>query len=114
MLFASVMGGPIKLFQTVQKFYKTMGINSNQYFSINAKKLFFLLTITLGLISVTAYFSFAAKTIEEYGNSFYSATSNLYTLVDIIVTIWRMPDILKLIEKGEKFIKNSKHSSTSH
>lgn len=104
----AIMDGPIKLFQNVQNFYHTMGIKSNQYFSLNAKKLFFLLFITLGGISVTAYFIFEAKTIEEYGNSFYSAISNLYTLVDFIVTVWRMPDILKLIEKCEKFIENSK------
>lgn len=89
-----------------------MGIYSpvkfNEIYSINPRNLFFTLSLTLTFISTVAYFLFQANSILDYGNSFYGSTSDLYTLTDFLVAVWKMPTILKFIELCEKFIENSK------
>ena len=88
-----------------------MGIyseQSNQTFSFNLKILFFSLSVFLIFTSDFAYFLFQAELIQEYGISFYSCLSELYTLSDLVLTIWQMSTILKLIEMCEKFIEKSR------
>lgn len=105
------MASSPKLFQFVQKFYQTMGIFSSQpsqLIWLNVKKIFFLFFITASFISISSFFLFKASTISEYGSSFSGALSDLYALLDLLITIWQMPNILKLIRMFEIFIEKSK------
>lgn len=110
--FYKDMAGKMKLFQTVQKCYGIMGIllppKSFQNCSINARNLFFILSLTLTFFSTIAYFLFQARSLLDYGNSFYGSTSDLYTLADFLIAFWKMPTILKFIALCEKFIEQSK------
>lgn len=105
------MAGSIKLFQSVQNSYKTLGIyspNSNQIFSFNLKKLFFLLGLIVTFVSRFGYFLFEAKFVEENGfKSFYQSISVLIALGDFLLSIWQMPEILQLIEMYDAFIRKS-------
>ena len=101
------MAGSIKLFQFVQSIYQTMGIYShqlNQHFVFNIRKMYFLFGITFFIIGHFGYF-LSEKTYE----TFYRFISQLITLLDLMLTIWRMPTILHLIETCEKFIDRSKY-----
>lgn len=106
-----IMAGSIKLFQSVQNLYKTMGIfspNPNQIFSSNPKKLFFLLSLTIILSSHFAYFFYKTTFKVDSGKSFSQSISILIALIDFLLSIWKMPGILQLIKMYDAFIKGSK------
>lgn len=105
------MTSSLKLFQSVQEFYQTMGIysaQSNQLLSFNVKKVFFLFSITTTTISIGLFFLFKASTIQEYGSSLGGASADLYSLLDFVISVCQMPNILKLFELFEIFIEKSK------
>lgn len=111
LLLAAIMAGALKLFQSVQQFYQTMGMyssQSSQLLSPNVRKAFFLISITAITVSIGWFAVFEASTIQEYGMSFYGVFSDLYALLDLIITTWQMTNILKLIELFEIFIEKSK------
>lgn len=96
----------IKLFQLVQKFYQTMGINSSN--ALNWRNLFFSLTILLHFFGLIGFFLFKSTSISEYGSCFFGCIADLYALIDFKLTQWRMPQIFKLIGMCESFIEKSK------
>lgn len=102
----------IKLFQGVQQCYHTMGIikspRTKRIYSINVQFLFFLFSITLTIISITSFILFQAKTISDYGQSFYALTGDLLVLFDFSMAAWQMSMTLNLIESCEMFIEKSK------
>lgn len=100
------------LFQTVQKIYETIAIHpslwrSNQFCSLNVKIQFFLINTLQTLIASTAFFSFKANTIQLLADSFYVSLTHAVALFYISITIWKVADILQLIDKCEKFIEKS-------
>ena len=106
-----IMAGQVKLFQSVQTIYQTIGAispKSNQIRSINSNTLFFGLSIMSMFISNCAFLFIKASTITEYGTSFYGFTSILMVFVDFILTIWQMPNISFLIAHFQDFIEKSK------
>lgn len=99
-------GAPkIKLFQMVEKFYQTMGMNASN--TLNCRNLFFSLTILLHVFGLIGFFLFESATMLEYGACFFGCISDLYALIDFKLTQWRMPEITKLIAMCEKFIEKS-------
>lgn len=105
------MAGPIKLFQTVQKLNKTMGLNiSHERQTSSAKlirNLFFIASITQLFISSTAFFLFEAQTADDYGISFYVLLTTLCVVINFVTVAWRTDKISMLIECYEKFIGKS-------
>lgn len=105
------MTGTIKPFQFLQHLYQMMGILSprpTDIFSINPKKLFILMGMITLSTSSFAYFLFETTFAQDYGESFYGFITKGITLVDFIVTVWKMPTILRLFKMYEKFIERSK------
>lgn len=101
----------IKFASSVKQFYHTMGIypkQPNHYYSINARNLFFSLSMTLISISTTAFFIFKAKSIGEHIETLYIATTQMTGLFIFLVSFWKMPKILKIIEDAEELIQKSK------
>lgn len=101
----------MKLFRSLLQYIEFMGIYSQQTHqpqTFNAKILFFTSSMALLFISLFAFFLFKATTIIDYGNSFYGFVSELNTLMDYLLIVWRMPIILHLIGNCEKFIEMSK------
>lgn len=105
------MATSIKLFQSVRKFYQNIGIypsQPNQNCSPNAKNiLIFSSLILLGILS-SAFFLFQAKSIGEYGFSFYTSISELNIAVVVTLLALEMPKLLNLIDGMEQFITRSK------
>lgn len=104
---------PIKLFQSVQKFYQTMGILPIKSSSLstsewNSKFLFFLLSMTLLLGSVTSFLLLEVTNMKDFGMAFYGTVTDLNIVIDFVITVWQMPTIFKLIRFCENFIEHSK------
>lgn len=102
------MADSVKLFYTIRKCYVTTGlysIQSNQIPPFNSKIFIFLLFNTLYFASACAYVLFCANTIQEYGVSTFIFLTNLTVLILFVLTILRMPQILKLMEMCETFIE---------
>lgn len=106
-----IMAAPIKLFEFVQSSYRAIGIHSTeskQIFSLNPKKLFFLLSILFMVISHIAYFIFESKIADDKGDSFYTTSAALSALIDFSINVYRMPIILQLIQTYNELIEKSK------
>lgn len=105
------MAGSIQLFQSIQKFYRTLGIYPDPQSNLfNYRNLFAIFCYLLNGISALAYFLLEANTISEYGATFFTFISEVYILYFLFVQMWQMPNILKLIASFEKFIEESKRA----
>lgn len=112
------MAHTFKLFQTTKNMYQIMGIyttQSNQFFALNSKKIFFFCSLTLLFCSHFGYFLY--ETTLANGNplckSFYASLANLNSLIGFLISVWKMPNILKFIETCEQFIEHSKFYNKS-
>lgn len=101
----------MKLFQSLQKFYRITGIypsSSNRNHSVNWKILLILLSLIQFAVLTGVFFITEANSIDEYGTSFYGSISALLGVVDFLINIWKMANILRLIGKFEEFINKRK------
>lgn len=106
------MAGPIKLFQSVQNFYRGMGIyppKVNQEFSFLLKRLFFGISSIITFLALIAFLLFEAQTIDEFISAFHGSMTELVQLSGFYLSEWRIPNILRLIENFESFIEKRKH-----
>lgn len=107
----------IKLVVSVKQYYRTMGIypkQPNQYYTINARNIFFSLSMALISISTSAFFIFKASSIREYAETLYIASTQMTGLFIFLITFWKMPKILAIIEKSEELIEKSKFQLKIH
>lgn len=104
------MDGSVKLFQLVQKFYQTIGIHPSR--RLNWRILIISFTIIAEFFGVLGFFIFRATSITEYGTIFFAITSSLYAFAELHLNLWRIPEILQLIELCEIFIANSKYQQS--
>lgn len=105
------MAGSVKLYQTILKCYDTTGvysIQSNQSRPFNLRSFIFLLANVLYFVSELTYILFRANTMLEYGFSVFLGLTTANASAQFMLTISRMPNILKLIEMCESFIESSK------
>lgn len=105
------MANSIKLFQFLQKSYKTLGIcpsQDHEGLAFNTRNVIFLFCYAQMFLSVLAFFIFKADTMLEYGNSFFMFETQFYIAMDFLVLMWRITNILELIEEFEEFIEKSK------
>lgn len=107
------MAYTIQLFQPVQKYYQTLGIESHQNSLFNFRNLFAIFCFLMCFTSTLAFFLFKANTILEYGATFYAFISETYILYFLFVQMWQMANISKLIASFENLIKESKHNTTN-
>ena len=84
---------------------------TNKIRPFNSTTFIFLLSNTLLFLSTFAYLLFDAETLQEYGFSICGALTALNILMIFLIKIWRMPNILHLIEMCEAFIEKSKSDS---
>lgn len=101
----------MRLFQSLQTFYRATGIyphQSHRKCPINWKSLFIILTLIQFGILEGAYFLTKANSVDEYGSTFYTAISSFSSTMFFSINIWKMTEILRLIEKFEELINKSK------
>lgn len=108
------MAGVIRLFPTIKKIYKTMGLPIrtsqscwSEYFIVNAKILFFSISTVQLFLTSSAYVLFEAKTADEHGISFFIVITIFAVAACIVTTAWKIDKILTLIGKYEEFIEKS-------
>lgn len=107
-----MIAGAMELFQSVRRYWHTMGIYSvelSQSSITNWKALFFAVSIMLLLISSTSFFLLKSTSVYEYGYSLYASSSEFNILIDFSITVWQMPNTLKFIANCENFIEKSKY-----
>lgn len=127
----------MKIFRLVQTFYETLGIyspQSNQVYSSKLRVLYFSTITILHIASMLGFLLFQAKTIQvcffnffrvfryrisssviisqkklqDFGICCYALVSMAKCLLDSVITMRRIPQILKFIELFDVFIENSK------
>lgn len=76
--------------------------------SINWGIIFIFVSLLQMFISSLAFLIFEADTVMDAGKSFYCADTTLWCANFYLIQMWKMPEILKLIENFEKFIEESK------
>lgn len=99
------------MFQPIQKLYQTVGINlplSNRRYPLNARNLFYLLSFLPMFISSTSLFLFKANNIIDYTISFYVFLTELVSLIQFTIELYKVPMTIELIEKFEKQMEKSK------
>lgn len=97
----------MKLFQSVQKFYETMGIFPSQHiqrYRYNLRNAFFLISASLMFISTTGYLLFETATFLERAESFYAAITVANCVVYFIVQFTKREETFALIGLFEEFI----------
>lgn len=113
LVLAVVMSSVVKLFDTQQKLYKTLGFDIYQSqschskCSISIKSLFFLISSMQLFISTTAFFLFEARTVDEYGMSFYISITIFSVSINITTIAWKMDEIFVLLRNYGEFIDKS-------
>lgn len=104
--------GKIKLFQFVLQGYQTMGIypsQSNQNLLPNTKNVYFLLSMIRLFLSLIAFIVFEATSVNDFVKTFFASMITLCALVCFLITIWKIQQILMLIEHFEEFIGKRKY-----
>lgn len=111
-------GGSIKLFAFYKKYNQVIGTDSSpppnqnhQHQTLDAAKPI-IVAICLGqfFISTAAFVLFEAKTIYDYGITFFAILSMILTIFTYLIPFVQMRRILKFIENCEKFIEKSEKS----
>lgn len=100
----------MKLFQTIQKLNRLLGLSpeSNQSYSLNAKNVLILYTQIQGFIYTAAFGIFQAKTMREYGDAFYQSVTELSAAINLWNFIGEINRLYNFIEKFEGIIQKSK------
>lgn len=106
----------MELFSFVRNFSKRIGltgavdipwIRGQQRCSFNLRNVFILICLTQLCASTLAYFLFKAGTIAEQADSFYTFLSGSLCLLNLLVNIWKMPQMIRTVEHLEDFIGKS-------
>lgn len=112
-----IMARPIKLFHLTQKLYQTIGIhpindwhssqlNKNQPF--NFKNVLFIFAPLQFGVTTTVFFLFEAKTLDEFGISFYATLSVISIAFCYVSIFYQIGNLLKMFDNSNEFIGNSK------
>lgn len=107
------MSSSIKFFQFVQKFYQITGIYSSQSNQqkrwTHSIRTIFLICFGQYMFTLAAFLVLKAKSMFEYGFTFYVLITIINGTVIYLTFIWQLKNILKFIENCEAFIEKSKY-----
>lgn len=102
----------MKLFETVQKFYRLLCIHpcQKQQFGHPLNAINITIAFVFSQICIIATISgiYGSANIVEYGISFFSAVTGLGNTIYFTTNLWRMVRTIELIEKFEGIIQTSK------
>lgn len=107
LLIMAVAVRVIQFFQTVQKFYRFIGIiplPSDQKFPLNYRTVAFSIMLTLEVIPTAAYFCFDAHLAIEKADSFYVTSTCVAIDCAYLISVWKCADIFKYIENFNAYI----------
>lgn len=101
----------MKLFQCTQKFFRMLGLHPPQHCQnspFNLKNTVIILLLVVGFLDAIAFLLFQAKSVKEFGDSFYVSASCCGTLVYFSIHVRKMTNVSKLIERFEGLLQKSK------
>lgn len=102
------MAGSIKLFQFIQKIgIYSPASNLNRH-ALNSKNWTFLMSYILFTLSSGAFIFFEAKTVLDYGMSFFASTGGIFLMSIHLIVARQMQSTLIFIESCERFIEKNK------
>lgn len=105
------MADRIRLFQSVQTYLQTVGIDRLQpnqhWLKFNFRNLSFLIGYAHLACTTFLFIVYRAETIIEYGTSFYACETEIAILMDFLCLMRQVENIHKLIEHCENFIEKS-------
>lgn len=102
----AAMAKQIIFFKLIREIYQTAGIHpreSSQSGSYNLRNSFILIMLSIVFIVSTVFLLFDAKTIEEYGNSFYISTTVFLDIFMWTIFIQKMGDLFNLMDQMNVF-----------
>lgn len=105
----------MKLFRSIQIYFQMLGIHppqQNHIHSLNVQNVFIICVLTQGFLLTLSFCLFKAKSVREYGDSYYTCTTSLSHGVYTAIHIWKMPQISRLITRFETLILESKLNIT--
>lgn len=104
------MAYTVILFQSVQGYYKSMGIypQLNQRYSVNWRSFLILISMLVIFISSSGFFFLKAETREDIYTTFYIASTVLTYIGCFVVNIWKMIKVRELIARSENRMAQSK------
>lgn len=100
----------MKLFLSVQKFLHRLGIDPHRqnHYPFTWKNLLVVFIFAQMCVGTTGFFILQAKTVREYGDSFYASLTLFANAIYCLIFIFNIKKIQKLIENLEEFIRKSK------
>lgn len=104
------MAGQTKLFHSLRQYYQLLGVYSpetNQTDPCHWKVIFIASSMMLTFIASFAFFLWKAETVDDYGTSFYNASSQLSQSCCFLIAVWKISATLELYKKFEHFIESS-------
>lgn len=101
----------MKLFQCTQKFFRMLGLHPPQHCqnsSFNLKNILIILLLVIGFLDAIAFLLFQAKSVKEFGDSFYVSATEWGTLVYFSIHVRKMTNVSNLIERFGGLVQKSK------
>lgn len=107
----TAMTSSVKLFQFLKDFCRSVGFCPSQSGQIqfNWKNSLILLSILQLWLSTSALCLFEGDSILKYGTRIYASITTLCAFGVIAIKLWKMTDVLALIEKFDNFVARSKY-----
>lgn len=106
------MAVEIKLFSFNRKYYHLYGIfppeAKRNGRKLNLRNWIFIASFVLTAGSTGAFFVFDAKSMLEFGISFFTVTLAILEMFTYLAIVWQMKNTWRYIEKCERFIEKSK------
>lgn len=111
-LLTVMMAGSVKLFQFIYQTYQSLGIYPTQpsrsYCPFNWKKWVIVISGVQYFVSALLFVLFEAKSMYEYGMTFYTLLWVVFATGTYIVPTWQMRHTMEFTECCERFIESSK------
>lgn len=110
------MANAIRSFQSVQTFFKAIGIfptQPHQKYSFNLVSFFILISLIVTFMSSAAFFLWGTESVDKTQSeafkqaSFYISSTNFGYVVCFLVNIWKMDVIIKNINDIDRIIEKS-------
>lgn len=108
-----IMASSIKLFYSLQKFLRIIGIcppqSTQNTDSLNLTNKFLIISFVLIIFTTLGFISFAATSLFDYGFAFYILIAIISASVIYLLLIRQFEETFDFIENCEQFIEKRKY-----
>lgn len=100
----------MKIFESIQKYFAFVGINSHQSLRnhpFNARNLTTIFIFALSIFSNLVHFFCVANSFSEYTSSIIHISTILVSAINFTIFIYKMPELFGIIKSFEEIINKS-------